>query len=69
MECVRALWTRCSLRRPSDGRERPPQFADELLETALAGGYPLAVARQSATRRDAWFQSYVMTMLQRISAI
>ena len=37
----------------------------ELLETALAGGYPLAVARQSATRRDAWFQSYVMTMLQR----
>jgi hypothetical protein len=35
------------------------------LETALAGGYPLAVARQSATRRDAWFQSYVMTMLQR----
>jgi hypothetical protein len=38
---------------------------DELLETALAGGYPLAVARQSAARRDAWFQSYVMTMLQR----
>jgi predicted AAA+ superfamily ATPase len=38
---------------------------DELLETALPGGYPLAVARQSATRRDAWFQSYVMTMLQR----
>jgi predicted AAA+ superfamily ATPase len=38
---------------------------DEWLETALAGGYPLAVARRSATRRDAWFQSYVMTMLQR----
>jgi predicted AAA+ superfamily ATPase len=38
---------------------------DEWLETALAGGYPLAVARKSATRRDAWFQSYVMTMLQR----
>jgi hypothetical protein len=38
---------------------------DELLETILAGGYPLAVARQSATRRDAWLQSYVMTMLQR----
>ena len=38
---------------------------EELLETILAGGYPLAVARQSATRRDAWFQSYVMTMLQR----
>jgi predicted AAA+ superfamily ATPase len=38
---------------------------EELLETILAGGYPLAVARQSATRRDAWFQSYVVTMLQR----
>jgi hypothetical protein len=38
---------------------------DELLEIALAGGYPLAIARRSATRRDAWFQSYVMTMLQR----
>jgi predicted AAA+ superfamily ATPase len=38
---------------------------EELLETVVAGGYPLAVARQSATRRDAWFQSYVMTMLQR----
>lgn len=38
---------------------------EELLETVVAGGYPPAVARQSATRRDAWFQSYVMTMLQR----
>ena len=38
---------------------------DQLLETVLAGGYPLAVARQNAARRDAWFQSYVMTMLQR----
>ncbi len=38
---------------------------DELLETVLAGGYPVAVARQSAARRDAWFQSYVMTMLPR----
>ena len=38
---------------------------EELLETVLAGGYPLAVARQSTVRRDAWFQSYIMTMLQR----
>jgi hypothetical protein len=28
---------------------------EESLATVLAGGYPLAVARQSATRRDAWF--------------
>ena len=38
---------------------------EELLEIVLAGGYPLAIARQSATRRNAWFQSYIMTILQR----
>jgi uncharacterized protein len=38
---------------------------EELLEIIVAGGYPPAVARQSAARRDAWFQSYIMTMLQR----
>jgi uncharacterized protein len=38
---------------------------EELLETVLAGGYPLAVARHNASRRNAWFQSYIMTMLQR----
>jgi len=38
---------------------------EELLEIMVAGGYPPAVARQSAARRDAWFQSYTMTMLQR----
>lgn len=42
-----------------------PVSRDELLETAVAGGYPLAIARQSATRRNAWFQSYAMTLLQR----
>jgi hypothetical protein len=38
---------------------------EELFETVLAGGYPLAIARHKASRRNAWFQSYVMTMLQR----
>ena len=38
---------------------------EELLEMMTAGGYPPAIARPSATRRDAWFQSYIMTMLQR----
>lgn len=37
----------------------------DLLEVIIMGGYPPAVARQSAARRDAWFQSYVMTILQR----
>ena len=38
---------------------------EDLLAAALAGGYPLAVARMSSARRDAWFQSYVVTILQR----
>jgi uncharacterized protein len=38
---------------------------EELLAMITIGGYPPAVARPSAPRRDAWFQSYVMTMLQR----
>lgn len=36
-----------------------------LLEVMVAGGYPPAVARHTPARRDAWFQSYVLTMLQR----
>lgn len=39
--------------------------SDALLELLVAGGYPPAVARRSPARRDAWFQSYLMTMLQR----
>ena len=38
---------------------------EELLEMIVAGGYPPAVARHTPARRDAWFQSYVLTMLQR----
>jgi len=38
---------------------------EKLLESIVAGGYPPAVARQNAVRRDAWFNSYIMTMLQR----
>lgn len=37
----------------------------DLLEIIVAGGYPSALERPNAARRDAWFQSYIMTMLQR----
>lgn len=37
----------------------------DVLEMVVAGGYPSALERPSAARRDAWFQSYIMTMLQR----
>jgi predicted AAA+ superfamily ATPase len=41
------------------------QGRDELLEMLVAGGYPPVLARQSAHRRDAWFHSYILTILQR----
>ena len=37
----------------------------DLFERVIVGGYPVATARHSAARRDAWFESYVMTTLQR----
>jgi predicted AAA+ superfamily ATPase len=38
---------------------------DELFEKVLAGGYPVAIARNTAARRKAWFQSYLTTLLRR----
>lgn len=38
---------------------------ERIVERALAGGYPEAVAREDAARREDWFRSYVSTMLQR----
>jgi predicted AAA+ superfamily ATPase len=43
----------------------PAISRDELMEIVAVGGYPPAVARQSTARRDAWFQSYIATTLQR----
>jgi predicted AAA+ superfamily ATPase len=37
----------------------------ELFEKVLAGGYPPVAARHTGARRKAWFQSYLMTILQR----
>lgn len=38
---------------------------EKLFERMLTGGYPEAVQRKSAERRDKWFRSYVATLLQR----
>jgi len=43
----------------------PVMSWEEMLASIVDGGYPPAVARKSAARRDAWFQSYVTTVLQR----
>jgi hypothetical protein len=36
-----------------------------LFEKVLAGGYPPAIVRPGRARRNAWFQSYLATILQR----
>jgi len=42
-----------------------PCQRDALVGTMLQGGYPEAVARSTARRRSAWFDSYLQTILQR----
>lgn len=43
----------------------PPCERSELIERLLAGGFPEAAARTSHRRREAWFGSYVQSVLQR----
>ncbi|MDO8185089.1 ATP-binding protein [Conexibacter sp. JD483] len=38
---------------------------DEIVERALRGGFPPAVARDDPERRTAWFRNYLTTMTQR----
>lgn len=43
----------------------PPCERAELIGQLVAGGFPDAVARGTARRRDAWFDSYIQAILQR----
>jgi hypothetical protein len=45
--------------------ERVPLDRLEVCERIIAGGFPEAVARVPGERRDAWFRSYVASLLQR----
>ena len=38
---------------------------DEVMERAMLGGYPPVVSRTGESRRRAWFESYLTTLLQR----
>lgn len=42
-----------------------PTDRDSFIDILLAGGFPEAVARPTARRRDAWFDSYLQAVLQR----
>ncbi len=43
----------------------PPCERAELISRLVAGGFPDAVTRTSSRRREAWFDSYVQSVLQR----
>jgi len=47
------------------GMNVPPCERPTLIGHLLAGGFPDAVTRTSASRRTAWFDAYVQAMLQR----
>lgn len=52
-----------SIARPGHARWGDAKAA--IVERALAGGFPPAVARASSSRRRAWFASYLTTILDR----
>jgi hypothetical protein len=56
---------RPAVQRPTAESHPAPCDRATLAAALLQGGYPEAVARTSAKRRGAWFESYLDTILQR----
>ncbi len=46
-------------------KKPPPEERAALFARMMTGGYPEVVARQTQVRRQAWFKSYITTILQR----
>lgn len=42
-----------------------PEKQNELIKRVITGGYPEMLSRKNKERQDAWFKSYVTTILQR----
>lgn len=42
-----------------------PRLGDAIAELICAGGYPAAIARSKAKRRNAWYRDYITTIIQR----
>jgi uncharacterized protein len=60
--CIDALFAK----QPAwTSRKHATVSRDEIFARVLAGGYPPLASRQPGARRKAWFQSYLMTILQR----
>ncbi|MBN1364249.1 MAG: ATP-binding protein [Syntrophaceae bacterium] len=54
-----------NLFKPSNIKNIPPLHKDQFVKRLITGGYPEAVQRQTSQRREAWFNSYITTILQR----
>jgi uncharacterized protein len=50
---------------PQPSQKQPETTRTELFRRVIAGGYPPIAGRVQADRRDAWFKSYLTTLLQR----
>ncbi len=42
-----------------------PRLGESLADIICQGGYPAAIARDSAKRRSAWYRDYITTLIQR----
>ena len=42
-----------------------PRLGESLADSICQGGYPAAIARDSAKRRSAWYRDYITTIIQR----
>jgi len=45
--------------------DRQPRLQADLAERIVAGGYPAALTRRSASRRASWYRNYIETLVQR----
>ncbi|WP_308366385.1 MULTISPECIES: ATP-binding protein [unclassified Microbulbifer] len=46
-------------------RSNYPRLGDSLAEILCRGGYPAAIARDTARRQRAWYRDYISTLIQR----
>ncbi|MCK5690036.1 ATP-binding protein [Myxococcota bacterium] len=51
--------------KPTYKIETRPRLANELVKRVFAGGYPSALIRKKEHRRQAWYNDYIQTIIQR----
>ena len=49
----------------NSSKNKYPRLGEAIAELICAGGYPAAIARGTAKRRNAWYRDYITTIIQR----